>query len=201
MSKEYLVEVKVKNNLLYKRIMEKYESVAAFSRAHNLHPNSVGRYLALKQSVVGKRGQINLEVLRICEALNCTPRDVFPAAQWEGALESNTTRREVDQEDMMLLSGRGDISALTCDINDGKDELKKIVNSVLTDLTPREKKVLEMRFGFEGEELTYQEIAIALDPLRPLSNSRVSQIEARALRKLKNPKRSRLLKPYLGEVI
>jgi DNA-binding CsgD family transcriptional regulator len=74
------------------------------------------------------------------------------------------------------------------------EKLHAQAEEVLSKLTPREALVLRLRFGIaDGEEHTYTELAGALG----LSRSSVVQIESRALRKLRQPSRGRLLQPYL----
>jgi len=72
--------------------------------------------------------------------------------------------------------------------------LKEQVMDVLASLTPRERKVLELRFGLEdGRSRTLEEVGREFHVTR----ERIRQIEAKALRKLRHPSRSRKLKDYL----
>jgi len=73
--------------------------------------------------------------------------------------------------------------------------LAEQVNDVLGTLKPREQRVLALRFGLGGEApLTLE--AVGGKPEFGLSRSRIRQIEAKALRKLRHPSRSRKLKDY-----
>jgi RNA polymerase primary sigma factor len=72
--------------------------------------------------------------------------------------------------------------------------LKEDINAALSTLPPREKRVLEMRFGLNDNcPLTLEEAGKLLGVTR----ERVRQIEVRGLRNLRHPKRSRKLKAYL----
>ena len=72
--------------------------------------------------------------------------------------------------------------------------LKEQLGEVLETLTDREKKVLELRFGLEdGRSRTLEEVGKEFNVTR----ERIRQIEAKALRKLRHPSRSRKLKDYL----
>ena len=63
----------------------------------------------------------------------------------------------------------------------------------LSSLTPREQKVIELRIGLNGERSnTLKEVGIIFKVTR----ERIRQIEAKALRKLRHPSRSRKLKSY-----
>jgi len=72
--------------------------------------------------------------------------------------------------------------------------LKEQIDSVLSSLTPRERRVLQLRFGLEdGRSRTLEEVGKEFNVTR----ERIRQIEAKALRKLRHPSRSRKLKDYL----
>ncbi|MBQ9744958.1 MAG: RNA polymerase sigma factor RpoD [Clostridia bacterium] len=72
--------------------------------------------------------------------------------------------------------------------------LKEQINEVLHTLTPREEQVLKLRFGLEdGRTRTLEEVGKEFD----ITRERIRQIEAKALRKLRHPSRSKRLKDYL----
>ena len=72
--------------------------------------------------------------------------------------------------------------------------MKEQLMGVLDTLTPREKKVLSLRFGLEdGRQRTLEEVGQEFNVTR----ERIRQIEAKALRKLRHPSRSKKLKDYL----
>jgi RNA polymerase primary sigma factor len=72
--------------------------------------------------------------------------------------------------------------------------LKEQINEVLTGLTEREQEVLKLRFGLEdGRSRTLEEVGRQFNVTR----ERIRQIEAKALRKLRHPSRSKKLKDYL----
>ncbi len=72
--------------------------------------------------------------------------------------------------------------------------LKETLSSVLDSLTPREEKVLRLRFGLEdGRSRTLEEVGKEFNVTR----ERIRQIEAKALRKLRHPSRSKKLKDFL----
>ena len=75
-----------------------------------------------------------------------------------------------------------------------RELLKDALNTVLETLSPREKKVLVMRFGLEdGKPKTLEEVGREFKVTR----ERIRQIEAKAIRKLKHPTRARKLKDFL----
>jgi RNA polymerase primary sigma factor len=75
-----------------------------------------------------------------------------------------------------------------------KQFLKDQIGEVLGTLTPREQRVLQLRFGLEdGRSRTLEEVGLEFSVTR----ERIRQIEAKALRKLRHPSRSRKLRDYL----
>jgi RNA polymerase primary sigma factor len=77
-----------------------------------------------------------------------------------------------------------------------REMLRKQIHHALASLTDRERDVLELRFGLrDGKEHTLEEVSRFFDVTR----ERVRQIEAKALRKLRHPSKSRELRDYLGD--
>ena len=73
--------------------------------------------------------------------------------------------------------------------------LREQLNEVMSTLTPREAKVLRLRFGLDdGKARTLEEVGREFEVTR----ERIRQIEAKALRKLRHPSRSKKLKDYMG---
>ena len=74
--------------------------------------------------------------------------------------------------------------------------LKDEISEVLLTLTEREEKVIRLRFGLEdGKSRTLEEVG----QMFGVTRERIRQIEAKALRKLRHPSRSRKLKDYMVE--
>jgi RNA polymerase primary sigma factor len=77
-----------------------------------------------------------------------------------------------------------------------KEMLKEQVHFVLTALSERERQVLELRFGLiDGKDHTLEEVSRYFNVTR----ERIRQIEAKALRKLRNPTKSKQLKDFLND--
>lgn len=73
-----------------------------------------------------------------------------------------------------------------------KNALKEEVASVLSKLTPKEERVLRLRYGFDGHERTLEEVGAEFNVTR----ERIRQIEGKALRKLRHPSKAKKLKEY-----
>jgi RNA polymerase primary sigma factor len=72
--------------------------------------------------------------------------------------------------------------------------LKDQLNAVLSELSDRERRIITLRFGLENDRpMTLEEVGKEFNVTR----ERIRQIEAKALRKLRHPSRSRKLKDYL----
>ena len=76
-------------------------------------------------------------------------------------------------------------------------ELKAVTSRILSTLTPREERVLRRRFGINVPDATLAEVS---DEFGLARCERVRQIEAKALRKLKHPSRSRKCLPFIAEI-
>ena len=74
------------------------------------------------------------------------------------------------------------------------ESLSKEIDRALDTLTPREKEIIRMFFGIGEQEKTLEEIGDRFN----LTRERVRQIKEKAIRRLRNSSRSRLLKGYLG---
>ena len=100
-----------------------------------------------------------------------------------------------DQEDTRLGDFIEDRSTLTpADVASGQ-LLKEQIEEVLGTLTPREERIIQLRFGLEdGRSRTLEEVGKEFNVTR----ERIRQIEAKALRKLRHPSRSRKLRDYLN---
>jgi RNA polymerase primary sigma factor len=117
-------------------------------------------------------------------------RKVLKIAQEPISLETPIGEEE-DSHLGDFIKDRGVISPAEAVIN---INLKEQTESVLKTLTPREEKVIKMRFGLDdGSEHTLEEVGQSF----AVTRERIRQIEAKALRKLRHPSRSRKLRAFL----
>jgi RNA polymerase primary sigma factor len=129
----------------------------------------------------------------IAERMLITPdkvREIVKVSQEPVSLETPIG----EEEDSHLGDFIPDTQALAPSDAASHKLLKEQVESVLEGLTLRERRVLQLRFGLEdGRTRTLEEVGREFNVTR----ERIRQIEAKALRKLRHPSRSRKLKDYL----
>ena len=117
-------------------------------------------------------------------------REIIKVAQLPISLEAPIG----EEEDSHLGDFIEDRNALPPPDAASRQLLKEQIDNVLYTLTPREQRVLQLRFGLEdGRSRTLEEVGKEFSVTR----ERIRQIEAKALRKLRHPSRSRRLKDYL----
>ena len=101
-----------------------------------------------------------------------------------------------EEDDSHLGDFIEDKDALSPDQYASNQLLKDEINDVLSGLTEREEKVLRLRFGlYDGRTRTLEEVGREFNVTR----ERIRQIEAKALRKLKHPNRSKRLKDFFDK--
>ncbi len=129
------------------------------------------------------------EVAGILEIDPAKAREIIKVSQEPTSLETPVG----DEEDSHL----GDFIAdqgLQPDEQATRELLKLHLDEVLDSLSPREKRVLQLRFGLEdGKQRTLEEVGKEFGVTR----ERIRQIEAKAIRKLKHPTRAKKLRDYL----
>lgn len=198
MTQDYRIEVKVKNNNLLKKIEAAgYKSVGEFCRLNNItkYTTNIGAYVNLKSSPLNAKGDFYPHIYEICDILQCSPEDLFTETQLNTALETNRRTIEVNEAEMQfMLENMQQPLALEDQI--ALEKLPEKIDSLLETLTPREAKVLKLRFGLDGNEThTLKEVGDIFDT----GQERIRQIEAKALRKLRHPSRSDSVRDYMGE--
>jgi RNA polymerase primary sigma factor len=120
-------------------------------------------------------------------------RKVLKIAQEPISLETPIGEEE-DSHLGDFIEDRGVVSPAEAVIN---VNLKDQTSQVLRTLTPREERVIKMRFGLEdGSEHTLEEVGQSF----AVTRERIRQIEAKALRKLRHPSRSRKLRAFMDGV-
>ena len=79
----------------------------------------------------------------------------------------------------------------------GLEMLKSNLMKILSTLTEREAKILDMRFGLTDREYTLEEVSHVFD----VTKNRIRQLEFKALMKMRNPSRSYVFREYYSEMV
>lgn len=211
--KDLRIDVRFSNNLIMQRIEAAgFRNLAEFCRAYpKINRTSVYQLVTMKRSPVKKRRAKKDEwvegarwiegaewakiVIDLAAALCCDPEELFSEATARRR-ESNRAVIEVSSVAAQQFLASLSRQALPPDVVFNEIEFSEVVEKQLATLTPRESEVIKRRFGFDGqEEETFLEIAQSMS----LSPVRIQQIQSKALRKLRHPRRASRLKPFLQE--
>ncbi len=145
--------------------------------------------------------QLTLELNRepteeeLAKKMNTTPekiRDIYKISQEPVSLETPIG----EEDDSHLGDFIKDERNVSPEEYATNELLKDEISEVLLTLTEREEKVIRLRFGLDdGKSKTLEEVG----QIFGVTRERIRQIEAKALRKLRHPSRSRKLKDYMGD--
>ncbi|MFC1903617.1 RNA polymerase sigma factor RpoD [Chloroflexota bacterium] len=153
---------------------------------------TINRLLKTSRRLAQEYGRepTSAEIAKEMEISSDKVREIVKVSQLPISLESPIG----EEEDSPLGNSIEDRNALPPVDAASKQLLKEQIEDVLYTLTPREQRVLQLRFGLEdGRSRTLEEVGKEFNVTR----ERIRQIEAKALRKLRHPSRSRKLKDYL----
>ena len=216
------VEVRFKNGRLYDAILaadvpvfggkseagisaQQRGRISAFCRVYGIgNLQNVYQLLNLQASPYRqtREGPRLREICQaLCNALEKDPAWLFPAELYERTWRPYS--RYLSQFDVKeaaaLIEHR--VLALPAAPDDievpdrmQQDELRQDMQAALHTLTPRIRKVIEMRYGLNGQaEATLEEVAAVLG----VSKERIRQLESRGMRNLRHPSRTRYLRGHL----
>ena len=186
---DYRVKISVSNARI-RRAMEAagYTSVLQMCRVKNLAIGNTFDLVNMKAYPLNKKGEWRKCVLELADALYVLPDDLFSERQKVLVLKTSTGSKDVTETELTRISEQHVWDNRLEDMQDNEgireiahEQTENLLNATMEAcLTPREKKILEARFGFSGEERTLEDIAKQYD----LSRERIRHIEAKALRKL-----------------
>ena len=187
---DYRVKISVSNARI-RRAMEAagYTSVLQMCRVKNLSINDTFNLVNMKASPLNKKGEWRLCVLKLADALYSLPDDLFSEQQKILILKTSTGTKDVTEAELVRISEQYVWDNRLEDMQDNEgvreiahEQAENLIKQAMdATLTPREKQVLNMRFGMHGATKSFDETAKELD----VSRERIRQIEAKALRKLR----------------
>lgn len=188
--KEFRLKVSVRNNLLLSAIeAQGYVSVAEFERACEIGIGRINNLVAMREAPILQSGEFSQNAKLIMEVLGAAPTDLWTEQQLTIKLKTNSGERAIDADIVQHLLEQKNRTDYLPSPEDSllAAETSAIVNEVLGTLKPREKDVLQQRFVNDS---TLQEVGNH----HGVSKERIRGIEAKALRKLRDPTRSTILK-------
>lgn len=171
MTKDFNIQVKVRNARLLNAIRKKFGTPAAMARAANIHPSNISDLLNFKILPFKKNGDEGLTVAaqKILKALNMSAVQLWPNQIAQLKTQKSTAEIELDTRQAMGLA------------YDGPEQqaiYKQMVTRWTDGLTPREKTVLTLRScGYTLEDIRTQ--------IGNVGRERVRGIEHKALQKMK----------------
>jgi len=190
---EYRVKISVSNNLLRTAIEKAgFKSQADFARTNDISQQNLNALIGLRFPPINTDGSFSVLASRVMEALDALPTELWTEEQLTMALPKSSSTGFFGAKHLMALQNRMTVNQIEHDVEDDVDKnlLKNKVNEILETLTPREKKVIKLRFGLDGcDEHTYEEIGTMFD----LTRERIRQIEMKAMRSIKGA-------DYRGEI-
>ena len=194
MINDYKLTLKVQNNYLLEKMYEHgIKTVAELSRFSEVSQASLGDILNLRIAAYTKTGKIYPSVEKLCEFFCCEIYDIFPAQHIEQSLPNNKAHIKADLNQLLpsgFLESTLDPAHLVSTYQDNE-----LVNKMLLTLTEKERKVISLRYGLNGEdEHTLVQIGLKFN----VSQERIRQLEAKAFRKLRHPSRSSYFEEQYG---
>lgn len=190
--KEFRLKVSVRNNLLLSAIEEQgYKSVAEFERACGLGMGRINNLVAMREAPISTSGEFSKNAKLVMEVLGAAPTDLWTEQQLTIKLKTNSGERAIDANLVQHLLEQKNRTDYLPSPEDSllAAETAAIVEQVLCTLKPREKDILQERFG---KDLTLQEVGNH----HGLSKERIRGIESKALRKLRDKKRAPILREF-----
>lgn len=199
MTKDYRVELKVKNNRLWEKMQSAgFPTVADLAKAIGSSRSPIDHLLNLKQTAMTENGEYRQIVLRIAAVLKCIPEDLFPKEQLHNKVARSTAAFTMDASEVLAVTSSLQSAAVSPERRLLQQDAQRVIAQMLLELTPREQRVLELRFGLNGgKEHTLDDIANMFQ----MSREAIRAIENKALRRLKHPARSRHLRECCEDIL
>jgi RNA polymerase sigma factor (sigma-70 family) len=193
---EFRVKVTVRNNLLLTAIENAgYKSQSDFAKAIGYTPQEVNALVAMRNPPINHDGNFSELATEIMEALGACPTDLWSTEQLNMKLKKNSTNMHMGLSELKLVLDAVNVPQLEVDLDKNiyDEQAKEIMSDMLDSLTPREAKILRLRFGVGCEEHTLEQTAVLFDCTR----ERIRQLEAKALQKMRHSSRTDILRELL----
>jgi RNA polymerase sigma factor (sigma-70 family) len=176
---DYRVKITIRNERLLAAMEGMgYKSVAEFSRNQGLNGVKVREIFSGKIPPLDREGNPKELTKEILEILNLTIEKAFTEKQLKG-FKKHTFEVKIEEEKLLQIIS----PAKNQEIKVIEQEVKSKLSEILSTLTPREEKILRMRFGIGmNTDHTLEEVGLKFF----VTKDRIRQIEGKALRKLEH---------------
>ena len=197
---EYNVKVTVRNNLILKAIKDfGYTNLNNFAKATGIGVTGLYSLVNLLEPPIGVKGEFIKSAKDLMEVLGACPSELWTDEQLTLRLDSNRTERVMSKEALQITLQSSARSLIGLDYPEQEmveEDMARVMKDKLDSLTPRQRKVLQLRFGLDGcAEHTLEEVG----SMFKLSGAAIRMIEAKALRNMRHPTRSDDLKQFVEE--
>lgn len=200
MTKDYRVEIKIRNNLLLEKIERAgYKNVAEFAKAISIPYSVISDFITMKKAPINKfTNTYSPRFMEIVDFLDCMPEDIFPKSRMSAPLKSNYISFKGDEGDVKNLTASMASIAIDPEKKMIVDEARRTIHDSLYALTPKEHRILTLLFGLDGNEpKTLEQVSEEFN----LTRQMIRIIQNKALKKLKHPAKSRKLREIYDEFI
>jgi RNA polymerase sigma factor (sigma-70 family) len=184
--KDYRIKITIRNDRLLSAIEGMgHESVMSFCKKYNLPYTSTNDLISGKKPPLKDDGSLTTRCKDLLEILGVSIEEAFTERQMEG-FSKTTFETKVKEKDLLQIvnpAKNQEIKAIESDVS------SKITEIMSSCLSPREEKVIRMRYGINKDKhcYTFEEIGLEFN----ITLERVRQIEERAIRKFREIKNSR----------
>ena len=179
MTKDYLLDIRVKNNYLANMMKEHgFYTVAALSRATGVSQQSIGHLLNLTVPGQKTNGKWRPTLTKLAEFFGCIPENLIPEQHQIAPLRTARITKEFDLIDLQKLIEQPKRADEILALEESNTQLKHIMNEVLTD---RERTMISLGYGLDGDTASLTEIG----DMYGVSKERVRQIQFKSMRKIR----------------
>lgn len=183
--KDIRVDMRFRNNLILAKMEGAgFKIVSELSRATGISNVTLGKLINMQLLPTTKDGQWRAPVLKLADFFKCLPEDLFSEFQQEHALDENRANAEMHFGEIQAMLASQQAYLFDPEAMAEAHELRAVLEQAISTLKPQYQEVLRARFGFDGPDMTLEEVGEKLG----VSHARISEIEARALRSLRKPR-------------
>jgi len=192
MVKDIRLDVRVRNNLiLVKMESAGIKSVSELAKRLECSKTPIYKLVNMQMPACNKDGSWCAFACKLADFFRCVPEQLFSEEQQQTELDTNRSYAEIAFSEVQNLLAGERREHLLPDQSAELMEVKAAIDTSLNSLPPRLREIICRRFGLHGyEESTLEEIGVVFH----VSRDRIRQLEARALRYLRNPSRSDRIK-------